>query len=98
MEDKNVRENYKIIMKAKNWQSKNQEEEMEIKSFTETRSTKIEPAPMLTVKQLARKLSVSEHWVYQRVAKKTIPFHKMGWSIRFDPQEIQQWWDEGKIV
>ena len=71
---------------------------MEIKSFTETRSTKIEPAPMLTVKQLARKLSVSEHWVYQRVAKKTIPFHKMGWSIRFDPQEIQRWWDEGKIV
>ena len=84
--------------KVLNSQSKDQEEEMEIKSFTETRSTKIEPAPMLTVKQLARKLSVTAHWVYQRVAKKTIPFHKIGWGIRFDPQEIQRWWDEGKIV
>ena len=71
---------------------------MEDKAFTETRTTKIEPAPMLTVKQLARKLSVSEQWVYQQVAEKKIPFHKIGWGIRFDPQEIQRWWDEGKIV
>jgi excisionase family DNA binding protein len=85
-------------MKAKNSQSKEQEAKMAIKTFTETTTTTIEPAPMLTVKQLARKLSVSEHWVYQQVAEKKIPFHKMGWSIRFDPQEIQKWWDEGKII
>lgn len=50
--------------------------------------------PLLSVRDLARYLSVSERWVYDAVARRTIPFLKVGRKLRFEKQAIEQWLDE----
>ena len=52
---------------------------------------------LLNIKELAEKLSVSTHCVRKHVFEKTIPFIKLGGSIRFDPDDIQKFLDENKV-
>lgn len=46
---------------------------------------------MLTVKELARYLSLSERTVYNMIRQGQIPFAKVGGQYRFGRQEIDQW-------
>ena len=43
---------------------------------------------LLTAKQLAEQLQVSERTVATWIAQKTIPFHRVGRLVRFDLQEV----------
>ena len=44
-----------------------------------------------TVKDVARYLRLSEQTVYTMTASKSIPFFKIGGSVRFDPPEVVAW-------
>ena len=46
---------------------------------------------LLTVKQLAECLKVSEKTVYNWVRETSIPHHRFGRTIRFVEQEVLQW-------
>ena len=48
---------------------------------------------LLTVESLAKYLSVSKQWVYERVHLKEIPYVKMGKFPRFKKHEIDNWLD-----
>lgn len=53
---------------------------------------------MLTLKQLAKKLSVHENTLYKLVNKKEIPHKRIGGkAIRFDEQEIENWIKRGEV-
>ncbi len=46
---------------------------------------------LLTAKDLARLLAVSEKTVYAWVSDGLIPYYKLQSSIRFDPRAIREW-------
>lgn len=46
---------------------------------------------LLTVEQLADRLHVSKHAVYQWCHKQTVPFYRLGKRSLFDPVEIAAW-------
>lgn len=46
---------------------------------------------LLTVKQLADTLSVSEKTIYRWVELRQIPYLKLGKAVRFHPQQIERW-------
>ncbi|MFW6010833.1 MAG: helix-turn-helix transcriptional regulator [Gemmatimonadota bacterium] len=51
-----------------------------------------EPTKQLwKVKDVAAYLNLSEKAVYRRVERDTIPYLKMGESLRFDPDDIDDW-------
>lgn len=45
---------------------------------------------LLTVKELATILNVAESWVYERTrqGQEAIPFIRLGAYVRFDPEEV----------
>lgn len=46
---------------------------------------------LLTVKEVAKKLTLSENTVYRMAAKREIPYIKFGYkTMRFDPVEIDK--------
>ena len=47
--------------------------------------------PLLTPKEVAGWLKMSQIWVYKQAEKGLLPFHRVGESIRFDPQEIREY-------
>jgi excisionase family DNA binding protein len=47
--------------------------------------------PLMTVQQVAVWLNMSAVWVYKRAEKGLLPFHRVGETIRFDPNEIQSY-------
>jgi len=49
------------------------------------------PEPLLTPKELADWLKMSTVWVYKQAEKGALPFHRVGDSIRFDPEEIRDY-------
>ena len=53
----------------------------------------------LTVAQCAEYLGLSIHTVYQRIAKRQIPHHKVPGSnlVRFDQQEVDEWMQSGAV-
>ena len=53
----------------------------------------------MTVAECAEYLGLSIHTVYQRIAKRQIPHHKVPGSnlIRFDQQEIDAWMQSGAV-
>jgi len=46
---------------------------------------------LLTVKELARILSISEKTIYSYVGRNMIPYLKIQSSVRFRPKHIAQW-------
>lgn len=46
---------------------------------------------MLTVKELARKLGLSERTIYAYRTRLGLPYYKFGRSIRFDEKEVEEW-------
>ena len=46
---------------------------------------------LLTVKELARILAISEKTIYGYVARDMIPYMKIQSSVRFRPKHIAQW-------
>jgi len=50
--------------------------------------------PLLTVKELAMWLRMSIFWVYKQVEKGSLPFHRVGKVLRFDPEEIRSYLNE----
>jgi excisionase family DNA binding protein len=51
---------------------------------------------LLTLKQVADQLSVNERHVRRLVAERRIPYVKWGHLLRFDPDEIAEWFDGGR--
>jgi excisionase family DNA binding protein len=49
------------------------------------------------VAQVASMLEVNESFVRRLVARQGIPFFKIGKFIRFDPDEVWVWVQEGRI-
>lgn len=46
---------------------------------------------MLTVKELAKKLGLSERTIYSYRTRLGLPYYKFGRSIRFDEKEVEEW-------
>lgn len=47
--------------------------------------------PLATVADVAKFLSVSEHWVHRQVEHDRIPFFKVGRYLRFDLDALARW-------
>ncbi len=53
---------------------------------------------LLTVRDLARLLKMSERWVHERTRRREIPCYRFGTVLRFDRLEVLAWmarWREG---
>jgi excisionase family DNA binding protein len=48
----------------------------------------------LTVRQVAKLLNFTQNKVYRLVRQKRIPHYRKGKSIRFDPEELYEWYKE----
>ena len=46
---------------------------------------------LLDVAELAARLAVSERFVRRLVSERRIPYLKVGYFVRFQPYEIDQW-------
>ncbi len=46
---------------------------------------------LLDVQDLAARLAVTERFVRRLVCERRIPFHKIGYFVRFDPCEVDRW-------
>ena len=49
---------------------------------------------IFTVESLAKYLSVSEQWIYERVQFKEMPYIKVGKFLRFRRSAIEKWLEE----
>jgi len=52
----------------------------------------------LTVPMLSEYLKISKSYIYKKIHKNSIPYHKIGKSIRFNRDEIDQWVSNGCII
>ena len=52
---------------------------------------------LLTVKELARILVISEKTIYSYVARNMIPYMKIQSSVRFRPKHVAQWFNRKQI-
>ena len=62
-----------------------------IKAIKPLLNGKAEDDNIYTVKTLAKRLVVSEKWIYERIQFKEIPFYKIGGHVRFCKREIDHW-------
>ena len=62
-----------------------------IKAIKPLLNGKAEDDNIYTVKTLAKRLVVSEKWIYERIQFKEIPFYKIGGHLRFSKKKIDQW-------
>jgi excisionase family DNA binding protein len=46
---------------------------------------------ILTRDEVAKKLKVSQSWVYKKVAARIIPHFNLGGTLRFSEKEIDNW-------
>lgn len=56
---------------------------------------------LLTVKELARLLNMSERWVHERTRRREIPCYRFGSALRFDANEVWGWlarWHEASAT
>jgi len=51
----------------------------------------------LTLDELCDLFQVQPSWIYWQVKSGTIPYFKLGKYLRFDPDEISEWWQELKV-
>lgn len=52
---------------------------------------------LLTADELAAKLKTTRGAIYQRVEANTIPFIRIGRSLRFSPSAIEAWLAKGAV-
>ena len=52
---------------------------------------------LLDVQAVADAIGVSEKTVRRLVARRSIPFHKIGPLVRFDEADIREWLDESRV-
>jgi len=52
---------------------------------------------LLTVKELAAALKLTEQTIQRYVLRKEIPYHKIMRAVRFRPSEIDRWIDSGGL-
>ncbi len=60
-------------------------------------SEKKDMESLLTVKELAEVLKLTEQTIQRYVLRKEIPFHKIMRAVRFRPSEINRWIDNGGL-
>jgi excisionase family DNA binding protein len=53
---------------------------------------------LLTVKELAAALKLTEQTIQRYVLRKEIPYHKIMRAVRFRPSEINRWIDSGGLL
>ncbi len=49
------------------------------------------PESLLTVKEVAHLLGMSERWIHERTRRGEMPCYRFGAALRFDPEEIRSW-------
>jgi excisionase family DNA binding protein len=55
-------------------------------------NTKIDIIPeLVSIDQLAQRLSITVRHVRRLVAERRVPYYKVGRLVRFDPDEITEW-------
>lgn len=52
----------------------------------------------ITVPELAKMLSLSPRQLYKMAAANRIPNFKVGTSVRFDPGDIREWIEGGRLI
>lgn len=53
---------------------------------------------LLTIKEASELLKIHPHHLYRLIGKRGVPYLKIpGVGVRFDPEEIERWIQEGKI-
>lgn len=56
---------------------------------------------LLTVKELAQLLNMSERWIHERTRRREIPCYRLGSALRFDANEVWGWlarWHEASAT
>jgi excisionase family DNA binding protein len=53
---------------------------------------------LMTIEELADRLGSSVRHVRRLVAERRVPYVKVGWFVRFDPEEITAWLDEHRVA
>ncbi len=57
--------------------------------------TRLDQSPssgrLLTVKEVAHLLGMSERWIHERTRRGEIPCYRFGAALRFDAEEIRLW-------
>ena len=53
---------------------------------------------LLSVAELAKRINMSESWVYKKITAGEIPHIKMKRKVLFDPKDIKKWLEEQKVV
>ncbi len=51
---------------------------------------------VLTPKEVAERLKVSQVWIYKLVREKRIPFYRLGKNVRFSEIDLQKWMEESR--
>lgn len=54
--------------------------------------------PFLTALQVAAWLNMSLVWVYKAAEKGSLPFHRVGEAMRFDPNEIRSYLNDRRNI
>lgn len=61
-------------------------------------SSEIKPVlKLLTIEEVSLRLKLSRGAVYQMIARREIPFIKIGRRVRFDDRDLTSWIDQQKI-
>lgn len=53
---------------------------------------------LLIIDQLVERLGTSTRHVRRLIAERRIPYLKVGRFVRFDPDEINRWLDDSRVV
>ncbi|MCP3860353.1 MAG: helix-turn-helix domain-containing protein [Phycisphaeraceae bacterium] len=63
-------------------------------------TSQVDPASasLLSIEQLADWLGLTDRFIRRLVAERRIPFLKIGKFIRFDPAEIEPWFDSQRVA
>ena len=52
---------------------------------------------LLDIATLAQRLAVSERFIRRLVNERRIPYIKVGYFVRFDPRDLDQWVDKARV-
>ena len=55
------------------------------------------PLTLVDLTEIAERLGVNQRHIRRLVAERRIPFLKWGHLLRFDPAEIEEWLNAGRV-
>lgn len=61
-------------------------------------SASTQPARALDIAAVADRLSVSPHTVRKYVRLRLIPYHKVGAAVRFRPEDVEAFFEAGRVA